>query len=255
MADKVIGELPGISSLDAGSLFVAEQNGQAVKVSGKQLTDFSNVETAAQVEQAKTSAQEAKTAQAAAESAILKGPVIQNGTWWVYNQTAGAYQDTGIKATGPQGVTGPQGPIGATGPQGPQGPAGPKGEQGPQGPQGKRGTGILKVTTEPKEVTGTVWLWFSRSKVLSESGASEVLVGDIIQHESNHYLVDEVTSSIVYIRTVPTSIKGEPGPAYTLTDTDKNTIAAAVKASLTTETWTFTLEDDTTVTKKVLVSG
>ena len=126
---------------------------------------------------------------------------------------------------------------------------------GPQGPQGKRGTGILKVTTEPKDVTGTVWLWFSRSKVLSESGASEVLVGDIIQHESNHYLVDEVTSSVVYIRTVPTSIKGDPGPAYTLTDTDKKTIAEAVKASLTTETWTFTLEDDTTVTKKVLVSG
>lgn len=107
MADKTIGELPAISSLDASSLFVAEQSGQAVKVSGKQLTDFSNVETTAQVEQAKASAQEAKTAQAAAEAAILRGPVIQNGTWWVYNQTEGAYQDTGIKATGPQGIPGP----------------------------------------------------------------------------------------------------------------------------------------------------
>ena len=107
MVDKVIGELPAISSLDATSLFVAEQSGQAVKVSGKQLTDFSNVETTAQVEQAKASAQEAKTAQAAAEAAILKGPIIQNGTWWVYNQTVGAYQDTGIKATGPQGIPGP----------------------------------------------------------------------------------------------------------------------------------------------------
>lgn len=107
MVDKVIGELPGISSLDATSLFVAEQSGQAVKVSGKQLTDFSNVETNAQVEQAKASAQAAKTAQDAAEAAILKGPIIQNGTWWVYNQTAGAYQDTGIKATGPQGIPGP----------------------------------------------------------------------------------------------------------------------------------------------------
>lgn len=107
MVDKVIGELPGISSLDATSLFVAEQSGQAVKVSGKQLTDFSNVETTAQVEQAKASAQAAKTAQDAAEAAILKGPIIQNGTWWVYSQTAGAYQDTGIKATGPQGIPGP----------------------------------------------------------------------------------------------------------------------------------------------------
>ena len=79
MVDKVIGELPSISSLDDESLFVAEQNGQAVKVSGKQLTDFSNVETTAQVEQAKASAQAAKTAQDAAEAAILKSPIIQNG--------------------------------------------------------------------------------------------------------------------------------------------------------------------------------
>ena len=118
MADKTIGELPAISSLDAGSLFVAEQNGQAVKVSGKQLTDFSNVETTAQVEQAKASAQAAKTAQAAAESAILKGPIIQNGTWWVYNQTAGAYQDTGINATGPQGIPGPTASVNSISPDG-----------------------------------------------------------------------------------------------------------------------------------------
>ncbi len=46
---------------------------------------------------------------------------------------------------------------------------------------------------------------------------------------------------------------GAPGPAYTLTETDKDAIAAAVKASLTTETWTFTLEDGSTVTKAVYV--
>ena len=46
---------------------------------------------------------------------------------------------------------------------------------------------------------------------------------------------------------------GPAGPVYTLTDTDKNTIATAVKASLTTENWTFTLEDGSTVTKAVYV--
>lgn len=118
MVDKVIGELPAISSLDATSLFVAEQSGQAVKVTGKQLTDFSNVETTAQVEQAKASAQAAKTAQDAAEAAILKSPIIQNGTWWVYNQTAGAYQDTGINATGPQGIPGPTASVNGISPDG-----------------------------------------------------------------------------------------------------------------------------------------
>ena len=52
------------------------------------------------------------------------------------------------------------------------------------------------------------------------------------------------------------NLKGEPGsqgPVYTLNDTDKNSIAAAVKASLATENWTFTLEDGSTVTKAVYV--
>ena len=47
--------------------------------------------------------------------------------------------------------------------------------------------------------------------------------------------------------------KGSKGDTYTLTDTDKADIAAAVKASLTTETWSFTLEDDTVVEKAVYV--
>lgn len=48
-------------------------------------------------------------------------------------------------------------------------------------------------------------------------------------------------------------LRGPQGPAYTLNDADKNTIAAAVKASLNIETWTFTLEDGSTVTKAVYV--
>ena len=47
--------------------------------------------------------------------------------------------------------------------------------------------------------------------------------------------------------------KGDKGDTYTLTSSDKSNIAASVKASLTTETWTFTLADGSTVTKKVLL--
>lgn len=51
----------------------------------------------------------------------------------------------------------------------------------------------------------------------------------------------------------PQGATGPQGPAYTLTATDREAIAAEVKASLTTETWTFTLEDGSTVTKAVYV--
>lgn len=43
------------------------------------------------------------------------------------------------------------------------------------------------------------------------------------------------------------------GADYVLTDDDKTEIANGVKASLTTESWTFTLEDGSTVTKAVYV--
>lgn len=41
--------------------------------------------------------------------------------------------------------------------------------------------------------------------------------------------------------------------AYKLTDSDKKEIVEAVKASLPKETWTFTLEDGSTVVKAVYV--
>jgi hypothetical protein len=41
--------------------------------------------------------------------------------------------------------------------------------------------------------------------------------------------------------------------AYTLTYEDKEDIAEKVKDSLTKETWTFTLEDGSTITKAVIL--
>ena len=62
-----------------------------------------------------------------------------NGNWYTGDT------DTGVAATGPQGIQGEPGPQGDTGPQGLQGPQGeqgiqgPKGDTGPEGPQGPQG--------------------------------------------------------------------------------------------------------------------
>ena len=55
--------------------------------------------------------------------------------------------------------------------------------------------------------------------------------------------------------TGPKGDKGDTGPAYTLTDTDKKAIADSVKQSLSTEVWTFILDDDanTEVQKTIYV--
>ena len=107
-------------------------------------------------------------AAADAETAVSKMPYVDEttGNWFKWDAAAGAFADTGVAATGPQGevgpkgdtgeqgskgetgATGPKGDTGATGAQGPKGetgatgatgPKGPKGETGPRGPQGEQG--------------------------------------------------------------------------------------------------------------------
>lgn len=77
-------------------------------------------------------------AAADAETAVSKMPYVDEttGNWFKWDATAGAFADTGVAATGPQGEVGPKGDTGATGATGPQG---PKGETGPRGPQGGQG--------------------------------------------------------------------------------------------------------------------
>lgn len=107
-------------------------------------------------------------AAADAETAVSKMPYVDEttGNWFKWDAAAGAFADTGVPSTGPQGevgpkgdtgeqgpkgdtgATGPKGDTGATGAQGPKGekgdtgatgPQGPKGETGPRGPQGEQG--------------------------------------------------------------------------------------------------------------------
>lgn len=48
-------------------------------------------------------------------------------------------------------------------------------------------------------------------------------------------------------------LQGPQGDDYILTEEDKAEIAEAVKGSFTTEDWTFTLEDDSEVVKRVVL--
>ena len=151
--------------------------------------------------------------------------------------------DTG--ETGPQGLkgdageTGPQGPKGDTGETGPQGPKGDTGETGPQGPKGDTGaTGpkgdigangrsILRITTAPSAyttVTGgfTPAYRIALSTVLSQSGATEVMVGDTILRNYYTYPVGYVDASYVYLGKYA-SIRGSAGTSVTITETAEST--------------------------------
>lgn len=125
------------------------------------------------------------------------------------------------------------------------------------GADGQRGTGLLPVTTAPSGYTTAVGgitpkYRMAISTIKTQSGATEVLLGDTIRYSYYHYPIDYLDSSYAYCET-RTSIRGATGAAYTLTDEDKTTIVNAVTSSLATETWTFTLKDGSTVTKKVVL--
>ena len=92
-------------------------------------------------------------AAAQAEAAVEKMPSIgENGNWYAWDASAGAYVDTGKPSQGEEGPQGPKGDTGDAGPVGPQGQTGPRGEKGdkgdtgPQGPKGENGKDGKGVT-------------------------------------------------------------------------------------------------------------
>lgn len=107
---------------------------------------------------------------------------------------------------------------------------------GPKGDVGRRGTGILKVTTAPSSYTTatggfTPTYRIALSTVKTQASVAEVLVGDTLAYNYYQYPIGYVDSSYVYLG-ARTSIRGTTGPAYTLTDTDKNEMVQMVLDAL-----------------------
>lgn len=128
MANKQISELPAATTVDDGSLFVIEQQGEAMSCSGAQWKGFavgavqpyanaasgSATQAANSASNAAGSAQNAEnSADAAAESAkdaadaaetaqeySGKPPIVQNDTWWTWDASKQEYVDTGESARG-----------------------------------------------------------------------------------------------------------------------------------------------------------
>lgn len=97
-------------------------------------------------------------AAADAETAVSKMPYVDEttGNWFKWDATAGAFADTGVAATGPQGEVGPKGDTGAQGPKGDTGAAGPKGDTGATGAQGPKGETGATGATGPQGPTGPI---------------------------------------------------------------------------------------------------
>lgn len=123
--------------------------------------------------------------------------------------------DTGN--TGATGPAGPQGPQGDAGPAGPTGPQGLKGDTGDTGAQGDRGAGLYKITSAPSAYTTPIGGFtpayrIALSTVLSQSGATEIIVGDTLIYSYYFYGVGYVDASYVYLK-ARTSVRGATGAA------------------------------------------
>lgn len=121
MADRTIGELPVADHLDDESLLVVEQQAQARSITGQLVKQFAQAAVQQYVESAKDAAEDAarsasdaadsagdaaQSAREAAESAEHaeqysgKPPMIQDGTWWIWNADTQEYEDTGEAVRG-----------------------------------------------------------------------------------------------------------------------------------------------------------
>ena len=85
---------------------------------------------------------------AQAEQLIAKAPIIQNGTWWLYDAATGVYQDSEQPAKGDKGDKGETGEKGDPGKQGKTGAKGEKGDTGTPGKDGVNGYSPIATVTE-----------------------------------------------------------------------------------------------------------
>ena len=83
-----------------------------------------------------------------AEQLIAKAPIIQNGTWWLYDAATGVYQDSEQPAKGDKGDKGETGEKGDPGKQGKTGAKGEKGDAGTPGKDGVNGYSPIATVTE-----------------------------------------------------------------------------------------------------------
>lgn len=127
MADSNIGSLPQIEKLDDDSLFVAEQQGEAMKVTGAQFKEFGRQAVVGQVQgyvdQAEAAANRATDAVSAVTDMTVEAATLPTG------QSATVTKSTkngkvNLAFGLPRGEQGVPGPAGETGPRGHQGPAG-----------------------------------------------------------------------------------------------------------------------------------
>lgn len=154
------------------------------------------------------------TSASGTSSADLKGEKGDDGA-------PGAKGDKGEKGEkgdpGADGAKGDKGDTGETGPEGPQGPTGADGAKGDKGDTGQRGTGLLAVTSAPASYTTAVGgitpkYRMALSTIKTQSGVTEVLLGDTVRSSYYHYPIAYLDGSYAYF-TTRTSIRGATGAA------------------------------------------
>ena len=130
MADKNIGALPQAPQLDDDSLLVAEQQGQAMKVTGAQFKEFGRQAVIGQVQEYVDQAEDAANRALEAVSAVTE--------MTVESKTLGTGQPAEVSKTIKEGKVHLTFGL----PRGEQGVPGPEGQTGPRGPQGPPGAGL-----------------------------------------------------------------------------------------------------------------
>jgi len=124
MADCNIGSLPQAPQLDDDSLLVAEQQGQAVKVTGAQFKEFGRKAVISQVQgfvdQAEAAAYRAVDAVSAVLGMTVEASTLESGQSATVTKTTqnGRVNLAFGLPRGAQGVPGPEGPEGRQGPKG-----------------------------------------------------------------------------------------------------------------------------------------
>ena len=142
-----------------------------------------------------------------AEQLIAKAPIIQNGTWWLYDAATGVYQDSEQPAKGERGEKGEKGDAGAPGKDGVNGKDGTNGVDGKNGTDGYSPTAtvtetdagaVISITDKSGTTTATVKNGTSGTSVDLSDYAKKADVATAIESAHTHDnkdVLDDITAA------------------------------------------------------------
>lgn len=184
----------------------------------------------------------------AAQELTAKMPILQNGTWWLYNSDTGAYEDSGQPAQGAAGKDGQDGKDGADGAPGVDGKDGTPGKDGADGVPGTDGL-------DGSDGKSAYEIWLDAGNVGTEADFLASLKGDTGEIPDTSEILEAAQNAESIAKSVRNDLVNYYRKSETYTQEEVNQLISAIPKFAIAVVSTLPTSDISPATVYLLKSG